>query len=206
MTERTRLKKGLKQRHVNMIALGGIIGSSYFVGTGYIVSQMGPSACLAYILGGIITYLTMACFTELIVAKPCQGSFINYTKTILSPMWACGVGWSYWISWVVFVASECIASGILLKHFFPSVDIRIWIISIAVLISFVNLLHVKAFGEVEFWLSLVKLILIFGFSLCALFIFLGWVGYDKGMFIGDKYLLQQGGFFQKEYGFFLLTL
>jgi amino acid transporter, AAT family len=152
MVGHTSYKKGLKNRHIHLIALGGIIGSSYFLGTGYIINQVGPSAFLAYALGGLITFLTMACFSELIVAVPKHGSFISYSKMYISSSWACGVGWSYWISWIVYVPSECIAAGILMGHFAPTIPVYLWSILFGFVITFINLLHVKAFGEMEFWL------------------------------------------------------
>ena len=88
------LQRGLKTRHISLIALGGIIGSSYFLGTGYLLNQVGPCACLAYILGGLISYLTLACLAELAVSSPSQGSFVHAAAMHISPSWACGVGWS----------------------------------------------------------------------------------------------------------------
>src|SRR5260221_588764 len=100
MDKPLQFQRGLKSRHISLIALGGIIGSSYFLGTGYILNQVGPLAFLAYALGGLITFLTMACLAELSLAVPSSGSFISYAKEFVSPTWACGVGWSYWVSWV----------------------------------------------------------------------------------------------------------
>src|SRR3954463_8075022 len=97
-----RLQRGLKGRHISLIALGGIIGSSYFLGTGYLLHEVGPSAFIAYLLGGFISYLTLACLGELAVSSPTQGSFINSAAKYISPSWACGVGWAYWFNWVIF--------------------------------------------------------------------------------------------------------
>ena len=206
MIKKFKLKKGLESRHINMIAFGGIIGSSYFVGTGYVINQMGPSACLAYILGGIITLLTMCCFTELILAKPVEGSFISYSKQFLSPAWASGVGWSYWISWIVYVPSECIAGGFLMNHLIPSVPLQIWMASLGVIVSLFNLVHVKAYGELEYWLSWTKIFLIVGFSVAAFLIFFGFVGRDRPDIIGKTYLFDNGGFFPTGLSFFLANL
>lgn len=206
MTKHVGFQKGLKNRHVHLIALGGIIGSSYFLGTGYIINQVGPSAFLAYALGGVITFLTMACFSELIVAAPRHGSFISYSKMFISPAWACGVGWSYWISWIVYVPSECIAAGILMHHFAPTVPVYLWNILFGFLITFINLLHVKAFGEMEFWLALVKIVLIVGFSILAVFIFFGLLGLDKHQIIGDRYLIKEGGLFPNGFSIFFINM
>ena len=206
MVRHTNFQKGLKNRHIHLIALGGIIGSSYFLGTGYIINQVGPGAFLAYALGGVITFLTMACFSELIVSVPRHGSFISYSKMYISPAWACGVGWSYWISWIVYVPSECIAAGILMSHFAPTVPVYLWSILFGFVITFINLLHVKAFGETEFWLALVKIILIVGFSILAVLIFFGLIGVHEYETIGDRYLMKEGGLFPNGVSIFFINM
>ncbi len=186
------LQRGLKHRHLSLIALGGIIGSSYFLGTGYIVQQIGPSAFLAYILGGIISYLMLACLSELAVSSPSQGSFVNSAAKYISPSWACGVGWAYWFSWVVFIPSECIAGGLIMQYFVPLVPTYIWSVLFGLIITFSNLVSVSAFGELEFWLSLIKIGILILFSVLAFCIFLGYIG-SSPSFIGTKYLLDNGG-------------
>jgi len=206
MRQHIGFQKGLKRRHIQLMALGGIIGSSYFLGTGYIVSQVGPSAFLAYALGGLITFLTMACFSELIVAVPKAGSFISYSKMYISPAWAAGVGWSYWISWVVYIPSECIAAGILMHHFSNIFPVYVWTIFFGFVITFINLLHVRVFGEVEFWLGLVKIVLILGFCLFAVLIFFGLIGNHSHEVLGDRYLLKEGGLFPKGWMIFFINM
>lgn len=182
------LQRGLQNRHVSMIALGGIIGSSYFLGSGLILNQMGPGAFLAYILGGIITFLTMACLAELTIGMGQKGSFIMYANKLISPSFASAVGWSYWISWVVFVPSECVAAGIIMNHFLPILSVFKWASIFGGVITIVNLMHVKLFGELEFWLALIKIFLLVGFSIIALGIVTGLIGqgtlpsYDKTFF------------------------
>jgi len=111
------LSRGLKNRHLQMIALGGVIGSGYFLGSGYIVGKAGPASVLAYLLGGLIVYAVMVCLGELAVARPIAGSFISYTRDYISPAWACGVGWCYWLTWVTYVPSEMIAAGLIMNNF-----------------------------------------------------------------------------------------
>ena len=110
-------KRSLKNRHVQLITIGGIIGSGYFLGTGEVINQVGPSVFIVYILGGLIIYLTMLCMGGLAVAIPISGSFITYTSDFISPSIACGVGWSYWINWVAYIPAECIAGGIIMEYF-----------------------------------------------------------------------------------------
>ena len=165
-------KRGLKDRHIHLIALGGIIGSGYFLGTGAVVHEVGPSVFLAYILGGLIIYLTMLCMGELAVAIPISGSFINYTADFISPTLACGVGWSYWISWVAYIPAECVAGGIIMEHF-TGVSGYTWAMCIGLLITCINIAKVGTFGEIEFWLALIKIIALFGFVIFSVFIFFG---------------------------------
>lgn len=189
------LQRGLRSRHITLIALGGIIGSAYFLGTGYVVNQLGPGAFLAYILGGIITYLTLACLAELEVSVALQGSFISYASQFVSPSWACGVGWSYWVTWVVYIPSECLAAGIVLNHYIPAVPPYGWAFGLGLIITFMNLIHVKYFGELEFWLALIKIFALVGFSVLAILIFFGLIGSETHTPIGGEYLLDNGGLF-----------
>ncbi len=188
-------RRALKDRHVQLIALGGIIGSGYFLGTGAVIHEVGPSVFLAYILGGLIIYLTMLCMGELTVAIPIAGSFINYTADFISPAFACGVGWSYWISWVAYIPAECLAGGIIM-HYFTGVDGYIWAICFGLLITYINLTKVGTFGEIEFWLALIKIVALLGFIILSVLIFFGFIhGEQAPGIIGTKYLLGQGGIF-----------
>lgn len=198
------LQRGLKSRHISLIALGGIIGSSYFLGTGYIVNQVGPCAFLAYILGGVISFITIACLAELAMAIPMPGSFVSYATKFISPSWACGVGWSYWISWVVYIPSECLAAGILMNHFIPEVSEPLWTIAFGLIITIVNLSHVKNFGEIEFWLSLIKIGLLIGFSFAAALILFSLIG--PKVPLGTEYLLGHGGLFPNGYLVFFINM
>ncbi len=194
MSEYSQYQRGLKHRHVSLIALGGIIGSSYFLGTGYVLNQVGPAAFLAYALGGLITFLTMACLAELTTSVPMDGSFVSYASKYISPHWACGVGWSYWVSWIVYIPSECIAAGIIMHAYFPHIAPFAWTCLFGLLITMINLMHVKAFGELEFWLSLIKLFLLISFSVLAILIFFGVIGSKPAYeVIGGKFLLGDGG-------------
>lgn len=189
------LRRGLKDRHVQLIALGGIIGSGYFLGTGAVVNEVGPSVFLAYILGGIIIYLTMLCMGELAVAIPISGSFINYTADFISPTLACGVGWSYWISWVAYIPAECLAGGIIMEHF-TGVGGYTWAMVFGVIITLINIAKVGTFGEIEFWLAIIKIVALFGFMALSILIFFGVIhGPQPAEIIGGKFIVGQGGLF-----------
>lgn len=188
--------RALKDRHIQLIALGGIIGSGYFLGTGAVIHDVGPSVCFAYLLGGLIIYLTMLCMGELAVAIPISGSFINYTADFISPSLACGVGWSYWISWVAYIPAECLAGGIIMEYF-TGISSYTWAVGFGMLITYINVVKVGTFGEIEFWLALIKIVALFGFVIFALLIFFGFIGTTHKKFIGATYIFDQGGLFPK---------
>ena len=200
----SKMNKGLKNRHLQLISLGGVIGSGYFLGTGYVLEKAGPASILAYLLGGIIVLAVMLCLAELAVEKPVSGSFVTYAKEHISPTWACGVGWAYWVTWVSYVPSEMIAAGIIMNNFVPEISQLWWAVFFGLLITVLNLFHVDKFGESEFWLSLIKIVALLAFSIVAGLICLGVIG-DQG-FIGASVLMGSGGFMPNGYGAFFLTM
>lgn len=189
------LNRGLKARHIQLMTLGGIVGSGYFLGTGEVIGQVGPSIFLAYIFGGLIVYLTMLCMGELAVAIPISGSFITYAADFISPSMACGIGWTYWISWVVYIPAECIAGGIIMEHF-TNIDGHIWALGFGMVITCINLMRIEIFGEIEFWLSLIKITALIIFVIIAAFIFFGVIhGPREPEVIGFKFIWGEGGLF-----------
>lgn len=191
-TKDREMVRGLKNRHLQLIALGGIIGSGYFLGTGYVISKAGPASFLAYLLGGLIVFSVMLCLGELAVAVPISSSFVNYAREYISPAWACGVGWCYWITWVTYVPSEMIAGGIIMNGYFPEISTMWWAVLFGLLITFINLSCVGTFGELEFWLALIKVVALLMFVVLAILIFFGVIG-TQG-FLGTTVLLGNGGF------------
>ena len=200
----SKMNKGLKNRHLQLISLGGVIGSGYFLGTGYVLEKAGPASILAYLLGGIIVLAVMLCLAELAVKKPVSGSFVTYAKEHISPTWACGVGWAYWVTWVSYVPSEMIAAGIIMNNFVPEISQLWWAVFFGLLVTVLNLFHVDKFGESEFWLSLIKIVALLAFSIVAGLICLGVIG-DQG-FIGASVLMGSGGFMPNGYGAVFLTM
>ncbi|MBT9586827.1 amino acid permease [bacterium] len=185
------LKRGLKPHHLQFISIGGIIGSAYFLGTGYVLAKAGPAAVGAYMLGGLLVYLVMLSLGELAVHIPTSGSFVTYANEFIHPAVGCGVGWSYWVNWVVFVPSEMIAAGIIMNHFVPGVAILAWAVLFGLILTALNLLDVGNFGEMEFWLCLIKVVAIAAFVLLALFIY--FQGVAAGSLSPSGHLLTQGG-------------
>jgi amino acid transporter, AAT family len=202
--EKQELNRGLQSRHLQLIALGGIIGSGYFLGTGYVVEKAGPGAFLAYLLGGLIVLCVMYCLGELAVAVPLSSSFVKYANDYISPSWACGVGWSYWVTWVSYVPSEMIAAGIIMNNFFPMISPVWWAVFFGIIVTLINIVNVKSFGEMEFWLSIIKILAILLFVALALITALGFSGQHG--FIGTSILLGGGGLFPKGIWAIFLTM
>ncbi len=152
--------KKLRSRHVTMIALGGIIGASLFVGSGDIIRQIGPAARLSYLLGGLLVFLAMRMLGEMAAARPAIGSFMEYARVGLGNWAAYLVGWLYWYFWVGVLAYEAVLGGETMGVWFPFIPGWGWsLILIAIFIG-TNLISVRAFGEVEFWLAGIKVIAI----------------------------------------------
>jgi len=151
------LRRGIRPWMANLIAIGGIIGSAYFIGSGYLVSQMGPSVIILYAIGGLIIWTVMQSFAELLVNVPRQGNFISYSAEFISPTWAVGTGWSYWFNWCAYIPSEAVAGGIIMHVFMPTVPVVIWAIAFLCVITVLNLIHVGGFGWVESTLAIVKI-------------------------------------------------
>lgn len=155
--------KKLRSRHVTMITLGGIIGASLFVGSGNIVRAVGPAAVLSYLIGGVLVLLTMRMLGEMAAARPTIGSFMEYARVGLGEWAGYLVGWLYWYFWVGVIAFEAVVGGAILTGWFPAIPQ--WLFSVVLLLIFTttNLVSVRSFGEVEFWLASIKVIAIIVF-------------------------------------------
>ncbi|PKG32958.1 MAG: amino acid permease [Methanoregula sp.] len=185
------LKRGIRPWMANLIAIGGIIGSCYFLGTGYLISEMGPSVILLYAIGGLIIYTVMQSFAELLVNVPRQGNFISYSAEFISPTWAVGTGWSYWFNWCAYIPSEAVAGGIIMHVFVPTVPVVLWAVAFLLMITLLNLIHVGGFGLVESSLAIIKIVHNIIFCVVAALIVLGLIG--TAGFIGTSVVFPPGG-------------
>ncbi|WP_446428974.1 amino acid permease [Leucobacter sp. 1207-22] len=150
----------LRPRHVTMITLGGIIGAALFVGSGNVIRSVGPAAIISYLIGGLLVFLAMRMLGEMAAARPATGSFMEYARVGLGGWAAYLVGWLYWYFWVGVLAYEAVLSGETLHTWFPVLPSWAWGIGMLVLFIGVNMVSVRAFGEVEFWLASIKVIAI----------------------------------------------
>jgi AAT family amino acid transporter len=173
------LQRGIHGWHVGLIALGGIIGSCYFLGSGATVHDIGPAVVLSYLFGGLVIFTVMQSFGELLVNLPRQGSFVSYCKEFLGETFACGAGWAYWMNWVGYVPAEAVACGIVLNELLEKwVKVPVIVTAVVALgvITVVNLFHVTWFGHVESILAILKILAIVLFSVCAVLILTGAIG------------------------------
>jgi len=169
--------KKLRTRHITMITLGGIIGSSLFVGSGNVVRSVGPAAVLSYLIGGLLVFLAMRMLGEMAASRPEVGSFMEYARVGLGDWAAYLVGWLYWYFWVGVIAFEAVVGGAILHGWIPA--LAPWVFSVLLLLVFTatNLFSLRSFGEVEFWLASVKVIAIVVFLIVGTLFALGiWPG------------------------------
>lgn len=158
-TTATGLKRTMEQRHLVMIALGGVIGSGLFVSSGYTIGEAGPlGAVLAYVLGALVAWMVMCCLGELAVAYPVSGGFHIYASRNLGQAWGFATAWLYWLCWAVALGSEFTASGILMQRWFPGISVWGWCLVFGILLFTLNAVSARVFGETEFWLSLIKVV------------------------------------------------
>jgi AAT family amino acid transporter len=192
--ETKELKRGLKSRHIQMIALGGTIGVGLFMGSASTIKWTGPSVLLAYMIAGIFIFFIMRAMGEMLYVEPSTGSFATFGYKYIHPMAGYLTAWSNWFQWVIVGMSEIIAVGAYMKYWFP--DLPAWIPGLVafVILGAANLISVKSFGEFEFWFSLIKVVTILimivaGFGL----IFFGFG--NGGTPTGFANLWEHGGFF-----------
>ncbi|RBP66066.1 GABA permease [Brevibacterium sanguinis] len=172
-------KAKLRNRHITMITLGGIIGASLFVGSGNVIRSTGPAAILSYLIGGVLVFLAMRMLGEMSARKPSVGSFMEYANESMGGWAAYLVGWLYWYFWVGVIAYEAVVGGGLLVAWFPVLPEWLWALILVLVFIGTNILSVRVFGEVEFWLASIKVITIVVFLVVgALFAFGLWPDAD----------------------------
>ena len=162
MSEPSHLHTGLKQRHLTMIAIGGVIGAGLFVGSGVVINETGPAAFLSYALAGVLIVMVMRMLGEMATADPQTGSFTHYARKALGGWAGFSAAWLYWYFWVIVVGFEAVAGAKILTFWF---DAPLWLLSLGlmVLMTATNLFSVSSFGEFEFWFAGIKVATIVAF-------------------------------------------
>lgn len=178
-----KLKRGMSSRHLNMIAIGGAIGTGLFVASGNTIATAGPGgALLAYALIGFMVYLLMQSLGEMATYMPVAGSFEEYGTRFISPSFGFAIGWNYWFNWAITVAAELVAAAIIMKFWFPDVPSTLWSALFLSVIIIINYFSSGAFGESEFWFSLIKVVAVIAFIALGLAMIFGIMNGHTGGF------------------------
>jgi amino acid transporter len=169
------LKRTLESRHLQMIAIGGSIGTGLFVGAGGSLQIGGPANVLiAFLLVGTMLFTVVHALGELAVLFPIQGSFAIYGTRFLDPAWGFAMGWNYALQWLVVLPLELSAAAIVVDYWNTNLNNGVLITIFFVVIICINMFGVKGYGEAEFVFSIIKVIAVLGFIVCAVCIDVGW--------------------------------
>ncbi|WP_438293630.1 amino acid permease [Streptomyces sp. HUAS TT7] len=199
-------QRGLGARQIQMIAIGGAIGTGLFLGAGKAISKAGPSLILAYAIAGLVIFFIMRALGELLMYRPVSGSFSEYAREFVGPFWGFVTGWTYWLFWVVTGITEVTAAAQYMA-FWTHSSVPQWLYALVftLILYAVNLISVKLFGELEFWFSMVKVTAIVGMILiCAGILTVGFSDAADTATVAN--LWNDGGFFPKGIGGTLMTL
>ncbi|KAK7203297.1 amino acid permease-domain-containing protein [Myxozyma melibiosi] len=187
------LARKLKGRHLQMIAIGGSIGTGLFVNSGKALHNGGPASLLiAFALIGAMLYTVVHALGELAVLFPVAGSFSTYSTRFIDPAWGFAMGWNYALQWLVVFPLELVAASITLSYWNVDVNNAVWITIFWVVIVIINFFGVKGYGEAEFVFSFIKVIAVIGFIILGIVLTCG--GGPKGGYIGGKYWQDPGAF------------
>ena len=186
------LKRGLKNRHIQLIALGGAVGTGLFLGSASVIESAGPAVILGYAIAGFIAFLIMRQLGEMVVEEPVAGSFSHFAYKYWGNFAGFASGWNYWVLYVLVAMAELTAVGKYVQFWWP--DFPTWASAALffVMINAINLTNVKVFGEMEFWFAIIKVVAVIGMIL-----FGGWLLFSghAGPQATVRNLWEQGGFF-----------
>ncbi|MED0654030.1 amino acid permease [Anoxybacillus geothermalis] len=188
------LQRGLEERHISLMSLGAAIGVGLFLGSASAIERAGPAILLGYAISGAIMFFIMRALGEMAVEHPVAGSFSRYAHNYLGPLAGYLTGWNYWFLWVVTCIAEITAVGIYMQFWFPDTPRWAWALAALVLMTFINFLAVKAYGEFEFWFALIKIVTIIAMIVVGLGMILFGIG-NGGVATGIRNLWEHGGFF-----------
>ncbi|KAL8730448.1 MAG: hypothetical protein Q9166_004086 [cf. Caloplaca sp. 2 TL-2023] len=187
------LARKLKGRHLQMIAIGGSIGTGLFVGSGKALQQGGPASLLiAFSLIGGMLFTTVQALGEMAVLLPVAGSFSAYSTRFLDPAWGFAMGWNYAMQWLIVLPLEIVAAAITIKYWDSPISSAVWVAIFLALIISINLVGVQGYGEAEFVFSIIKVIAVIGFIILGIILNIG--GGNNADYIGGRYWSNPGAF------------
>jgi aromatic amino acid transport protein AroP len=197
------LKRGLKNRHIQLIALGGAVGTGLFLGSASVIESAGPAVILGYAIAGFIAFLIMRQLGEMVVEEPVAGSFSHFAYKYWGNFAGFASGWNYWVLYVLVAMAELTAVGKYVQFWWP--DFPTWASAAIffVMINAINLTNVKVFGEMEFWFAIIKVVAVIGMIL-----FGGWLLFSghAGPQATVRNLWEQGGFFPHGIGGLVMVM
>ncbi|MDQ1006372.1 GABA permease [Streptomyces sp. V4I23] len=194
------LKAGLKNRHLSMIAIGGVIGAGLFAGSGQGIAAAGPAILVSYALVGLMVVLVMRMLGEMAAADPSSGSFSAYADRALGRWAGFSIGWLYWFFWVVVLAVEATIAAEILEGWVPAVPQWGWALIVMVVLTATNLVSVGSYGEFEFWFAGIKVVAIGAFVVVGGLAVFGLLPGSDNPGAGLAHLTDAGGFFPNGYG------
>ena len=163
--QENQMKRGLKNRHLQMIALGTAVGTGLFYGSTATIALAGPAVSLSYLIGGIIIFLIVRMLGEMSVEEPVSGSFSHYAAKYWGEFPGFLAGWNYWFLYILVSMAELSAVSIYLNYWFPDLPKWIGVLVCLIIITVINLVTVRAYGEIEFWMAGIKIAAIIGMIL-----------------------------------------
>lgn len=202
--EQQELARGLKNRHVQLIAIGGAIGTGLFLGAGKSIHLAGPSILFAYMITGAVLFLVMRALGELLVSNLEYHSFVDFVQDYLGDRAAFLTGWTYWFCWVSIAMADLTAVGLYTQFWFPGVEPWVPGLIALVILLIMNLTTVKLFGEMEFWFALIKVIAILALIVIGVFMILKGFSTDSGP-ASFTNLWSHGGWFPNGMNGFILS-
>lgn len=188
----SKLQRGLKNRHIQLIAMGGAIGTGLFLGSAQVIQSAGPSIILGYAIGGLIAFLIMRQLGEMIVEEPVAGSFSHFANKYWGKFPGFLAGWNYWILYVLVAMTELTAVAKYINYWWPHIPSWVSVLFFFVVITAINLTNVKFYGEAEFWLAIIKVVAVISMIIFGLYL-LFTAGPDSTASFSN--LWTHGGFF-----------
>ncbi|KAK7696104.1 hypothetical protein QCA50_000747 [Cerrena zonata] len=171
-------QRGMSERHVMMIAIGGTIGTGIFLSAGSAVATAGPaSALMSYFVVGVFCYAVVVSLGEMAAYIPISGTFAVFAARFVSPSMGFTLGWNYWLQWALTIPSELIAAAVILQYWTDALKPWMWALIIIFPIFAMQLIHVRVYGESEYWFAMIKVVMV------ILFIIVGLI-YNWGGVIG----------------------